>query len=210
VLGIVVGLVAEGRLANGLAGEVEAGGGTADGAAAAARRLVARGAKTLLSFGLAGGLDPGLQAGAVLVPLEVVDGHGQIWQTDPSLARRFGTPAGSILASDRILATVADKRTAWEQSAALAVDIESGAVAEIAAAHGLPFAVLRAVCDPAGRNLPVAALTALDQQGRIQPGALLRSLARDPRQIPALITLGREAAKARKALLERVNIIRFS
>jgi adenosylhomocysteine nucleosidase len=63
------------------------------------------------------------------------------------------------------------------------------------------------VCDPAERNLPLAALTALDPQGRIQPSALLRSLARHPDQIPALIALGREASRARTALLARVKQI---
>jgi adenosylhomocysteine nucleosidase len=208
VLGIVVGLAAEARLARGLAGETEPGGGTANGATAAASRLVARGATALLSFGLAGGLQPGLPAGTVLVPLTVVDGNGKIWQADQRLAQRFGEPSGSMLASDSILTTIADKRTAWERSGALGVDIESGAVARIAAIHGLPFAVLRAVCDPAERNLPPAALTALDPHGRIQPSALLRSLARHPDQIPALIALGREASRARTALLARVKQIR--
>ena len=207
MLGIVVGLVAEARLARGLAGKIEAGGGGADGAAAAADRLVARGATALLSFGLAGGLQPGLPAGAILVPLTVVDGDGQTWHADQRLAERLGAPNGAMLAGDRILVTIADKRMAWERSRALAVDLESGAVARVATTHSLPFAVLRAVCDPAERSLPMAALTALDAEGRIQPSALLRSLARDPRQISALIALGRDASKARKALLARVQTI---
>jgi adenosylhomocysteine nucleosidase len=83
--------------------------------------------------------------------------------------------------------------------------MESGAVARVAARHGLPFAVLRAICDPAERDLPPASLTALDDRGRIQPMALLRSLARNPAQIGALIRVGRDAALARRALLARVE-----
>src|SRR6202035_858963 len=41
-------------------------------AAAAARRLVEAGAGALMSFGLAGGLDPLLSAGTVVLPSEVV------------------------------------------------------------------------------------------------------------------------------------------
>ena len=40
-------------------------------------------------------------------------------------------------------------------------------MAEAAARHAVPFAALRAICDPASRALPHAALAALDQRGRI-------------------------------------------
>ena len=207
MLGIVVGLAAEARLARGFRSPVQAGGGGAEGAREAASRLVAGGVDTLLSFGLAGGLAPDLPAGAVLVPRRVVTWSGETWAADLDLATVLGTPAGTILAADDVLATSAEKRAAWEATGAVAADLESGAVARVAAQHGLRFAVIRAICDPADRTLPAAALTALDRHGRISPGALLRSLARRPGQIPALIALGREAALARSALLARVTAI---
>ena len=200
-----MGLAAEANLARGLGGSVATGGGGASGAAAAAERLVGAGADRLLSFGLAGGLAPGLPAGALVIPLEIVDGAGQSWLVDRDLAARFGEPAGSMLGADHILATRTAKRAAWDATGALAADIESGAAARVASRHGVPFAVLRSVCDPAERDLPPAALTALDAMGRIRPAALLRSLARSPGQIPALIALGREAARARNALLACVT-----
>ncbi len=204
-LGIVVGLTAEARLARHLTPMVEPGGGTPAGAAQATRRLVTQGATALLSFGLAGGLDPSLPAGALVTPLGVIDHADTHWPTDTALARFFGTPHGTLLAAAAILVTAEAKRAAWQTTGALAADLESGEVARIAAEHGLPFAVLRAICDPAHRTLPPAALTALDAEGRISPAALLRSLARHPAQIPALIALGREAALARKALLARIT-----
>lgn len=204
MLGIVVGLTAEARLARGLGGLTEAGGGTADGAARAAAHLIANGATALLSFGLAGGLAPGLPAGTLVIPTTVTDGAGRSWPTDPAMVQRLGTGAGALLAASAILADAAEKQAAWQSTGALAADIESGAVARAAAAHGLPFAVLRAICDPAERTLPPAALTALDPAGRIRPLALARSLLRRPGQIGGLIALGREAALARTALLARV------
>ena len=204
MLGIVVGLTAEARLARGLGGLIEAGGGTADGAARAAAHLIANGATALLSFGLAGGLAPGLPAGTLVVPTTVTDGAGRSWPTDPPLVQLLGTGAGSLLAANAILASAAEKHAAWQSTGALAADLESGAVARAAAAHSLPFAVLRAICDPAERTLPSAALSALDPEGRIRPLALARSLLRQPGQIGGLIALGREAALARTALLARV------
>ncbi len=200
-LGIVVGLEAEGRIARGLAGPVAAGGGTPAGAAAAAERLVAGGATALLSFGLAGGLDPALAPGTLVVPGAVLH-RGRPWPCDPALTS--GVPAAAIatlIAPDAIVATAAAKAALFHATGAAAVDLESGAVAEAAARHGVPFAVLRAICDPAGRDLPPAALTALDAAGRIAPARLAASLLRHPSQIAGLIALGRDAARARRSLL---------
>ena len=57
----------EARLARRLGFRIATGGGTRDGAETAARLLVAEGALALVSFGLAGGLQPPLHSGKVLV-----------------------------------------------------------------------------------------------------------------------------------------------
>ena len=207
MIGIVVGLEVEARLARRLGAAVAVGGGDAAGAAAAATRLAEAGVSALLSFGLAGGLSTSLRAGDVIVPDGVVSEAGEQWEVDAALAGRLGSPAGLVLAAASIIGTRVAKCRAWERSGAMAVDLESGSVAKVAASHTLPFAVLRAICDPADRDLPPAALTALDPHGRIRPTALIRSLARYPGQIPALIALGREAAQARRALLTHIAAI---
>ena len=202
-----MGLAAEARLARPLGPLVAAGGGTAAGVAVAVQSVIAAGATALLSFGLAGGLDPALEAGALVIPEAVIDDTGRRWAVDAALARRLGTARGSLLAGSDVITGIAAKRGAWEQTGALAVDLESGVVARVAGERGLPFAVLRAVCDPATRDLPPAALTALDAKGRIQPGALLMSILRQPGQIAGLMALGRETARARRSLMERVAAI---
>src|SRR5690348_3529706 len=86
------------------------------------------------------------------------------------------------------------------QSAAIAIDLESHLVADAAAAAGLPFAVLRAVADPAGRALPPAALIGLDAAGRPALGRILWSLMRQPAQLPALLQVARDTRRALAAL----------
>ncbi len=184
------------------------GGGGAAGAYEASRRLIAKGVTGLISFGLAGGLSPDLSAGSLVVAADVVDGQGRSWRADPALSARLGDAAGSLFAATDIIATAAAKRALWSATGALAADIESGAVAAAAAEAALPFAVLRAVCDPAHRDLPPAAQTALNAAGRIQqPLRLLRSIMGRPAQIGDLIRLGREATLARRALLGQVGRI---
>ena len=199
MLGVVTGLAAEARVARGL-GPVAVGGGSPAGAEAAARRLVAQGATALLSFGLAGGLDPALRPGRLFVPAAVLEA-GQAYPTDAAVLARFGLAAeGLLLAGDAVVADAAAKDALWRRTGAQAVDLESGAVALVAAAHGMAFAVVRALCDPAERTLPPAALLALDGGGAIGLWRVLRSVALAPWQVPALLALARDAGRAQRAL----------
>jgi len=207
-LAIVVGLDAEVRLARRFGVSVFVGGGTAAGADAAATRAIAAGATALLSFGLAGGLDPALRPGDIVVPSVVVS-RGVAFNADAVLMARIGgATLHRLLGADSVAADVTTKQRLWQQTGAAALDLESGAVARIATAHGLPFAVLRAICDPAERDLPPAALAALDMHGAIGLARIAGSVVARPGQIPALLRLAADAAAARRALAWRVAALR--
>jgi adenosylhomocysteine nucleosidase len=203
-LGIVVGLAAEARLARPL-GATAIGGGLPAGAEAAAERVAGFSIDALVSFGLCGGLDPALRPGTLLVPRQVRDG-AECYATDAALAARLGGwSGGDVLTGRAVVAAASEKARLFAATGAAAVDLESGAVARVARWHGLPFAVLRAVCDPAERDLPSAALAALDQAGAIGLRRVLASIVRSPGQLPALLRLARDAAAARRALIGRVR-----
>jgi adenosylhomocysteine nucleosidase len=209
-LAVVVGLAAEARIGRGLGYPVAIGGGTASGAEVAARRLVASGAVGLISFGLAGGLDPALRAGSLLVPSAVlVDGRSV--STNAALSQRLGgCSTGLLLAARDVAASAAAKAALFAATGAAAVDLESGAVARVATEHRLPFAALRAICDPAERDLPPAALIALDRRGAIGLARVLGSVLAHPSQVPGLLALAADAAAARRALREAVARIHTS
>ena len=85
-----------------------------------------------------------------------------------------------------------------EATSAVAVDMESHIAAAAAEDHSLPFAACRVIIDPAHRPLPPAALVNLRADGTPDIVEVLRSVMREPRQMPALL---RVAADARAALL---------
>jgi adenosylhomocysteine nucleosidase len=188
-------------------GRAVAGGGLPAGAAEAARALVAQGVTALISFGLCGALDPALDPGALIVPRAVAAG-GRAYTTDAALSVALGGwSAEMLLAGETAVAEPSAKAALFAATGAAAIDLESGAVAEVAHRAGLPFAVLRAVCDPARVGLPPAALAALDRRGAVSIGAVVASLFRQPRQIPELLGLARAAEAARVALVGRVDKI---
>jgi adenosylhomocysteine nucleosidase len=203
----LVGFAAEARMARLSGWRVGIGGGTTEGAAQTAQRLIDAGATGIVSFGLAGGLDPALPAGTVIVA-ESVTAYGRTWPTDSSLNDRLGGTTGHLsLGLDRVVASADEKLRLNQETGASLVDMESGAVAVVAAAARVPFAVLRAICDPADRTLPPAALVALDTAGRVAAARLAMSVLSRPVQMMALFGLARDASVARRALRARARQI---
>jgi adenosylhomocysteine nucleosidase len=200
-LGILTGLRAEARIADRLGARIEIGGGTRAGADRAASRLIEAGVDALLSFGLAGGLDPALASGAMIVPWAVMLQDGRPIACAPELVHWLGGATVMHIADHAgVIATRAEKAAVFAASGAAAVDLESGPLALAAEAAGLPFAVLRAVCDPAGRDLPPAALAALNAGGGVRLLHVAGALLRRPAQLPDLLQLAADAAKANAAL----------
>jgi hopanoid-associated phosphorylase len=174
-----------------------------DGASAGVRRLLAEGATHLLSFGLAGALDPALSAGTLILPDRIVQAGGSEHCSDPvwhaRLAELFHDRQpviGRHLGADQAIADASGKSALLAATAARAVDMESHVLAAAAAEAGLPFAVIRVICDDAGTALPPAALAAIRPDGSTDLLAIALSVLRAPGQIPALRRLGRAAAQA--------------
>ena len=208
-LGIIVGMQAEARFvgtaAHHMGFRIAVGGGTATGAEEAARRLVAEGALGLVSIGLSGGLQPSLPAGRVLIPTAIVLETGQRIPTDPELNQLLGGPTPhTILGRDQVAVDVLTKKILWTRTGGAAVDMESGSVARVAVEFGLPCAAIRVICDPANRQLPPAAVTALDSGGKIRLWTILQAVATQPSQVPSLIGLATDAFAARRAIIRHL------
>jgi adenosylhomocysteine nucleosidase len=156
----------------------------------------------LLSFGVAGALDPALQIGDVVTAIAVTTPSGERLPTDAAWHEEIASATGArridMVGSSRVAATLQDKAALLRYGAA--VDMESQMAARIAAAHALPFAVLRAISDTADDILPPAAVAGMREDGEIDVMAVLARLARDPRQLSALMRVGRNAERAFRRL----------
>ena len=199
------GLAIEARIAAGSGVRAIAGGLDARTLTAALEREVNRGACGIISFGIAGGLVPGMAPGTWLVGRGVVT-SGAYRPCDAAwtamLRERLpGACFADIAASDAPVNDADSKRALHRATSAVAVDTESHIAAAVAAAHGVPFAAFRVIADPAGRALPPAASVALRPGGMLDVAAVMRSLARTPGQLPLLLRTAIDARTAFRALL---------
>jgi adenosylhomocysteine nucleosidase len=185
-----------------------AGGVPARSTAALAQAMAVAAPRGLVSFGIAGGLAPGLAPGAVVLAGAVVAADGTRHSVDAAwrarAQERLGVLAGDIFGGAAIVAAASEKAALHVRTGAVAVDLESAIVAEAASRAGLPFIVIRAIADPAERDLPPAASIRLKPDGRPDLRAILHAVLIEPGQIAALIRLARDTRRALRALSRAV------
>ena len=204
MIGVITGLRAEARCLRRLQMTVACSGAHPGRARAEAARLLAEGALGLVSFGLAAGLAADLQAGDLVLAAGLVLPDGRYLAADAAWRDRLiaalagaGVAAhvGPVAGTDHLLATPGHKRALLEATGALAADMESHAVAELASAAAKPFIVVRAISDSADQSLPDAVTRFLGPTGQIRPASLIGAIAR-PRELAASVRLGLQTRRA--------------
>jgi adenosylhomocysteine nucleosidase len=162
----------------------------------------------VISFGVAGGLDPSLKSGDVVVATEVLAGDTRwlagLALNETMIARaalgRRRVVRGGLAGVEKMIAASALKAALHLQTGAAAVDMESHIAAAYAAEAGLPFAALRVISDPADRALPALAQSAIKPNGDIDLRKILRGVARNPTTLRALVSTGIDFNRALKSL----------
>lgn len=169
--------------------------GQANARAAAARELAATPPALALTCGFAGGLDPQLAQGHVL--LEAAPGF-------PLRARLLaaGCSPGTFCCTDRIVVSPEEKAALRAMTRADAVEMESEAIRLECARNGVPCATVRVISDTAHEALPLDFNRFADTQGNLSSARIAWALVRNPTRIGALIRFRRDLGHAASRLGE--------
>jgi adenosylhomocysteine nucleosidase len=171
---------------------------------AAAENAARHGYRGIISFGVAGGLAANLRPGDWVVASSVVDAQTSN-VTDRAWSNKLlnligGARHAPIAGVDDPIAEPSIKRELHRRTGAAAVDMESHVVARLAAEHGLAFAAVRVIVDPAERAIPPAALVGMNADGRTNVPAILRELTARPAQLWHLVRIAFDAFVARSEM----------
>ncbi|WP_454630266.1 phosphorylase [Bradyrhizobium cenepequi] len=205
---IVTGLVQEARIAAGPGMIVICSSSDPQQLRALLATLDSSSFRGVISFGVAGGLDPALRSGDVVVATEVLSGDTR-FLADMALNEEMVASAtlkrrkivrGGLAGVEQVIAARACKAALRSETGAAAVDMESHIAAAYAAKAGIPFAALRVISDPAHRALPELAKTAVKPNGDIDIRKVLRGVARNPRTLRALVSTGIDFNRALRSL----------
>ena len=179
----------------------------------AAQKLIAAGADALLSAGMAGSLSDSLKPGDLLVPRTVSTDTGQQFHCDPKwheyvvseIAEKLQKPhCGELLSTEKIIATTQNKRDSGKYGA-IAVDMESSAILQVAGEHQIPALVIRSIVDPLNYSIPDYVIKNHDQYGEIDTLSLVKSILLAPTQLVNYIKLGRYYRAATNSLRDVSN-----
>ncbi|MFH1242056.1 MAG: hypothetical protein V1689_06790 [Pseudomonadota bacterium] len=179
----------------------------------AARWLVSEGVAALAVLGVSGGLGPRLRSGDLIVGQGVLEegakGWNCVWRGNPKLVgsacaalRAGGLSAhmGTVITVHRAALSTERKRSIYRQTQALAVDMESSAVARTASEAGLSLLVLRAICDSSQQNVSEDLSICLDQDGSVHYSLLMGKLWRNPLLVVQLLCTRKRFVRALRGL----------
>jgi nucleoside phosphorylase len=162
----------------------------------------------LVSFGFAGGLDPRLHPGTIILPRHIRRGNERIaavdreWQARVVRALRpQGCCEGDLLAADAVVWSARQKRRLGAGCSVTAVDLESAGLAEIAASLHLPFLVFRVVLDAAADELPAGTERLVSDSGTTRVTSSMLAFAKSPAPFLRLLRRYRHARSSMRGVL---------
>jgi len=186
--------------------------------------------KAVFSFGVAGGLNPALKPGDLLLSTRVfsqtLSDQGnpieESWTADQRMlvAASMQSAKKTEITFRKAIFLGTDfeardnpetgNKNLREITGADIIDNESHIAAKFASEHNLPFLSIRAVSDSVNNPLPPAALLPLNAKDGSPDGrAIAKSLLFNPLQIPALIHTAWDYSKALRSLKKFRNEIGF-
>ena len=164
--------------------------------------LIGHRPRWVISAGFAGGLQPEMKQGDILMANEIADTAGRRLAIDfkiapEVLARTPGLHVGRLLTVDSIVREPTEKQALGERHGALAVDMETLAVAEVCRDERVRFLSVRVISDAVDHELPADVDHLVRQKstlGRI--GAVTGAIVRRPGSVKDMWRLKEDAIAA--------------
>ena len=157
------------------------------------RKAVPSNATAIISVGLCGGLAPSIKVGDIVLASTVETPDDEQFFADTGWTLRLHQCTGARGArwwSSGAFNTANDKAqrdAMFAKTQCLVIDDETYAVAQFAHERKIALAAMRSVSDAETDNLPPAIVNAVNADGTDNLMAVIRSVAADPLQIPALV-----------------------
>ncbi len=187
---------------------VESGAGRKRAERATHALLDAHQPEWLLSVGFAGALNDTLRVGDIVVANRIVPSQAPAGTEEAGLKINIKMPAdeargvyvGRLVTAPHIVQTIAEKRELATRTGAMAVDMESLAVAEVCRDRKVKFIAVRVISDDCSADLPSEVLSVLGGTGSIRAGAIVGALWKRPSSYQDLWRLRQNATRAGERL----------
>jgi hypothetical protein len=151
----------------------------------------------IILAGLAGGLDPSLAVGDVVIQAPPNQSIPADWI--PANARN-----GKIVGAQSLVCTPQEKLALYRSTGCIAVDMETHVVTAYAERLGKPLLIIRAISDTAAHSIDPRLINLFDANGRIRPLGIAQYLLRNPSSVVTLFRLHRAASFAEHRLGDAV------
>lgn len=138
---------------------------------------------------------PEMKVGHIVMADSIVDTHGHELTVDVNMPGdpEKGLHVGRVVTVDTIVRAIAEKKTLAEKFSAIAVDMESLAVAQVCQEQNRRFLAVRAISDDMSADLPPEVLSVMGATGTVRLGAALGAVWKRPGSVKQMWRL-REAA----------------
>ena len=163
------------------------------------------------NIGVCGGLAPDLKSGTIIIVDRIISNNN----CQPTFPKQY-IPAldiidllesvlqdngiaytrGTLLCSEKALITVEEKASAFANTSAITVDMESAGAAEAARQASIPFFCVKVVCDTAQKSVVKELLEAVDNKGNSRPERLFLPLLKRPWLAKRIWQTAREFSQA--------------
>ncbi len=177
---------------------VEGGMGFARARTATQALIDAHSPNWVLSVGFSGALHEDMHCGDIVMANAICDTHGQQLFVDLKMESnpQSGLYVGKVLTVDQIVRAVDEKRALAAQYEAIAVDLESLAVAQVCRDSKTKFMAIRVISDDMTADLPPEILSVVGATGAVRIGAALGALWKRPGSATDMWKLRDHALKA--------------